>query len=178
MKAYLLALVLTGGVACDRQTAVAPPRPQFPAFTGPVVDQANLLDAGQEASLTGKLAAVERDVGPQFVVVTVPTLQGYSIEDYGVQLGRHWGIGNKKLNDGLLLIVAPAERKVRIEVGYGLERRVTDPFAAKVIQEQALPHFRAGDLARGIEASSAALIARLRSKESDSQIAKEDGLVL
>jgi uncharacterized protein len=178
VKAVVLALVLAGGSACDREAAIPPRGPEFPALTGRVVDQADLLDPASEASLVGKLAAVERDFGPQFVVVTVPTLQGYPIEDYGVQLGRHWGIGHKERNDGVLLIVAPSERKVRIEVGYGLERRVTDPFAAKVIREAALPRFREGDLGDGIEATSDAIIARLRSPKSEAQIAREDGLVL
>jgi uncharacterized protein len=177
VKPYLIAIALLGAAACERGPAVMPTGPQLPALTGRVVDEADLLPPAQEATLNQKLARVEREVGPHFVVVTIPTLQGYPIEEYGVQLGRRWGIGSKERNDGLLLIVAPSERKVRIEVGYGLERRVTDPFAAKVIREDILPRFHAGRFPEGIEAASDALISRLRSKESDAAIATADGVV-
>jgi uncharacterized protein len=149
----------------------------FPALTGRVVDQADLLPAADEARLTAALAAVQREVGPQFVVVTVPDLQGREIADYGVQLGRTWRIGSGERNDGVLLIVAVAERKVRIEVGYGLERRITDPFAARVIRERIRPRFRAGDFPGGIAAGSDAIIERLRSRQSDGEIAVADGVV-
>ena len=93
----------------------------FPKLTGRVVDEAHLLSPQQVQELDGKLAALETQSQRQLVVVTLPDLQGYEIEDYGYQLGRAWGIGDKARNDGALLIVAPNERKVRIEVGYGLE---------------------------------------------------------
>ena len=95
--------------------------PTFPALTGRVVDDANLLDPADEQALTADLKALEDKSSDQVVVVTVPSLQGYAIEDYGYQLGRHWGIGTKQLSNGVLLIVAPNERKVRIEVGRGIE---------------------------------------------------------
>src|SRR5690606_31329664 len=96
--------------------------PTFPELSGRrVVDEANLLQPAEEAALTEKLAALEQGSSDQLVVVTVPDLQGYEIEEYGYQLGRHWGIGQNETNNGVLLIVAPNERKVRIEVGYGLE---------------------------------------------------------
>jgi len=178
-RLLLLALALAGcrgapeaanGIAAE--TGIA-----FPALTGPVVDQANLLPAADEARLTAASAAVQREVGPQFVVVTVPDLQGREIADYGVQLGRTWRIGSRERNDGVLLIVAVAERKVRIEVGYGLERRITDPFAARVIRDRIAPRFRAGDYAGGISAGSDAIIERLRSRQSDGEIAAADGVV-
>ena len=99
----------------------------FPTLTGRVVDEANILDpATQRAALTQKLADLEAKSTDQVVVVTLKSLQGTSIEDYGYQLGRHWQIGQKDKNNGVLLIVAPNERKVRIEVGYGLEGTLTD----------------------------------------------------
>jgi uncharacterized protein len=136
------------------------------------------LTPQQESAPAAKLGALQREVGPQFAVVTVQTLGGRPIEEYGVRLGRRWGIGSKARNDGLLLIVAPVERKVRIEVGYGLERRVTDPFAAKVIRDGILPNFTRGAFVKGIEAGSDALIARLRSKATDREIAVEDKVIL
>ena len=93
----------------------------FPKLTGRVVDEAHILSAAQVADLTSKSQALEASTGRQFVVATVPDLQGYPIEDYGYKLGREWKIGQKDANNGIILIVAPNERKVRIEVGYGLE---------------------------------------------------------
>jgi uncharacterized protein len=151
--------------------------PQFPELTGRVVDNADLLSPADEQALSAKSEALEREIGPQFVIVTVPSLGGLPIERYGVQLGRRWGIGSKERDDGLMLIVAPSERMTRIEVGYGLETRVTDPFAAKVVREQLVPRFGQGDFRGGIVAGSDALIARLRSKASDEAIAKEDMVV-
>jgi uncharacterized protein len=95
--------------------------PSFPALTGRVVDEAAVLDQAAEARLTAKLADLEAKTTTQLVVVTLRSLQDYDIADYGYQLGRHWGIGQKGKNNGAMLMVAPTERKVRIEVGYGLE---------------------------------------------------------
>ena len=102
----------------------------FPKLTGRVVDDAALLSPAQEQGLTGKLAALETQSGRQLVVATIPDLQGYDIADYGYRLGRAWGIGEKAKNDGALLIVAPNERKIRVEVGYGLEGLLTDAQSA------------------------------------------------
>ena len=99
---------------------------QFPALSGRVVDAANVIPPDEEARLTQKLALLETQSHRQLVVATIPDLQGYDIADYGYQLGRAWGIGSKDKNDGALLIVAPNERKLRIEVGYGLEGVLTD----------------------------------------------------
>ncbi|MDP9127944.1 MAG: TPM domain-containing protein, partial [Pseudomonadota bacterium] len=91
----------------------------YPALTGRVVDDAGVLSAGQGAALEQQLAAFESESGTQLVVATLPSLQGDTIEDYGYQLGRNWGIGQKGKDNGALLIVALQEKKVRIEVGYG-----------------------------------------------------------
>jgi uncharacterized protein len=122
----------------------------FPALTGRVVDSANLLDAATRSALTEKLEALEAKTTDQFVVVTLKSLQGQTIESYGYQLGRHWGIGQKDKNNGVLLIVAPNERKVRIEVGYGLEGTLTDALAKIIIENAITPRFRANDYAGGI----------------------------
>src|SRR5581483_11099168 len=127
----------------------------FPQLTGRVVDEANILDAAQRAALIQKLAELEAKSTDQLVVVTLKSLQGTSIEDYGYQLGRHWQIGQKDKNNGVLLIVAPNERKVRIEVGYGLEGTLTDLVSNFIIQNSILPRFRANDypggIARGVD---------------------------
>ena len=126
--------------------------PTFPALTGQVVDNANLLTPQQEASLSISLAALENKSTDQVVVVTVPSLQGYPIEDYANRLFRHWQIGQKTKNNGVLLVVAQNERKVRIEVGYGLEGTITDGVSSEIIQGTILPQFRRGDYGGGIMA--------------------------
>jgi uncharacterized protein len=126
--------------------------PTFPALSGRVVDDANLLSAADEQELTAELKALEDKSSDQFVVVTIPSLQGYTIEDFGYQLGRHWGIGTEKLSNGVLLIVAPNERKVRLEVGYGLEGTLTDALSSIIIDNAILPKFRGGDYTGGIKA--------------------------
>ncbi|HEX3442115.1 MAG TPA: TPM domain-containing protein [Pseudolabrys sp.] len=122
----------------------------FPQLTGRVVDDAGILDPATKAALERKLADFETKTTGQLVVVTLKSLQGTSIEDYGYQLGRAWGIGQKEKNSGALLIVAPNERKVRIEVGYGLEGNLTDAVTRLIIENAILPRFRTGDFSGGI----------------------------
>jgi uncharacterized protein len=122
----------------------------FPAATGRVVDDAGILDPSTKAALERKLAEFETKTTGQLVVVTLKSLQGTSIEDYGYQLGRHWQIGQKEKNTGALLIVAPNERKVRIEVGYGLEGTLTDAVSRLIIENAIIPRFRANDFTGGI----------------------------
>ena len=127
--------------------------PNFPALAGePVVDAANLLDPAQEAALNAKLKGIETATGHQVAVATVPDLGGYDIADYGYQLGRAWGIGKQGKNDGVVLIVAPNERKTRIEVGYGLEPVLTDAYSSFIINGAMIPQFKAGNYPAGIDA--------------------------
>jgi uncharacterized protein len=133
----------------------------FPALTGRVVDDAHILPADAVQRLDQKLAALETQSQRQLVVVTLPDLQGYEISDYGYRLGRAWGIGDKTRNDGAILIVAPKERKVRIEVGYGLEPVLTDGLSALIVQDTILPKFKAGDMPGGIEAGTDAIVKQL-----------------
>src|SRR5215469_7299936 len=119
--------------------------PDFPQLTGRVVDQAGILAPSTRDGLTEMLAQFEQATGQQVVVVTLRSLQGFPIEDFGYQLGRRWGIGQKGKNTGALLIVAPNERKVRIEVGYGLEGTLTDAGSRIIIEREILPNCRNGD---------------------------------
>jgi uncharacterized protein len=143
----LLAVVILAAVGLGALEAA----PSFPALTGRVVDQAGVIDPAAEARLDAKLADLEQKTRTQLVVATLRSLQGYDIADYGYQLGRAWGIGQKGTDNGALLIVAPAERKVRIEVGYGLEGVLTDAVSRLIIDNAILPRFRAGDFSGGIE---------------------------
>jgi uncharacterized protein len=122
----------------------------FPELTGRVVDDAGILEPSAKAALERKLAEFETKTTGQLVVVTLKSLQDTSIEDYGYQLGRHWQIGQKDKNTGALLIVAPNERKVRIEVGYGFEGTLTDAVSRLIIENSILPRFRVNDFAGGI----------------------------
>lgn len=122
----------------------------FPPLTGRVVDAAGVLDPAVRAQLDGLLAAQEEKATDQFVVATVPSLEGTSIEDYGNELFRAWQLGQAKKNNGVLLLVAPHERKVRIEVGYGLEGILTDAVASTIIRNAIVPAFKAGDMSGGV----------------------------
>lgn len=144
--------MLAGCGAAAPATKAAPAGYDFPVLTGRVVDSANLLPVADQTALTDKLTALEKRTGHQFVVVTIRSLDGHKIEDYGVTLGRTWGIGRKDINDGVLLIVALTEHQVRIEVGYGLEKALRDEEAAAIINQAILPAFTAGDFPRGIAA--------------------------
>lgn len=148
----LIALVL-GALSLLAALAATPAHtadPAFPALTGRVVDNAGLLPANVEQAITDKLKALEDKTTNQLVVVTLKTLGGYEIRDYGYRLGRHWGIGQKGKDNGVLLIVAPKERKVSIEVGYGLEGTLTDALTKLIIENSILPRFRQDNMPLGI----------------------------
>ncbi len=151
LTAPLLALTLLGlvilGFAAPALAAL-----DFPTLTGRVVDNAKLLDPAEERRLSDQLEQHEQATSNQIVVVTLPSLQGTTIEDFGYQLGRNWGIGQEDRNNGVLLIVAPKERKVRIEVGYGLEGDLPDAITKSIIENEILPAFRSKDYPRGIAA--------------------------
>ena len=168
-KAALIPALLFGLVLWLTALPALAAEIQFPALTGRVVDDAQLLSPEQEQALTGKLAALEQQTGDQLVVVTLPSLQDQEIEDFGYQLGRHWGIGQKENDGGALLIVAPNERKVRIEVGYGLEGVLTDAYSSLIIRNDILPAFRQGDYAAGIIAGTDAVIAQLTADPAEAQ---------
>jgi uncharacterized protein len=134
---------------------------QFPPLTGRVVDDAHLLSPAARERISGWLAGFEHDTGRQVVVATIKSLQGATIEDYGYQLGRAWGIGQKDKNTGAILLVAPTERKVRIEVGYGLEGELTDAISSTIVNQELLPQFRQGKYEAGILAGTAAILRTL-----------------
>lgn len=133
----------------------------FPALTGRVVDAADILTPEQRAALEAKLKAYEDKTSDQVVVATVPSLQGTTVEDYGNRLFRAWQLGQTKTNNGALLLVAPTERKVRIEVGYGLEGALTDALSRVIIASAITPRFKAGDYGGGIAAGVDGMLAIL-----------------
>lgn len=129
---------------------VAHAAPQLPELTGQVVDNAGLLTSDDRAAILRELQALEQASTDQVAVATVPSLDGYTIEDYAIALARKWQLGQKGKDNGILLLVAPAERKVRIEVGRRLEPIMTDTMSKIIIENAVLPKFRRGDYAGGI----------------------------
>lgn len=127
-----------------------------------IVDEAGLFSHAQKETLESTLSAHERATSNQIVVVTLASLQGYDIADFGYQLGRAWGIGTKERNNGVLLIIAPNERKVRIEVGYGLEGSLPDAIAHSIIQNTILPAFKAKNYFEGASKGVNAIISAIK----------------
>jgi len=169
LAAALVALALSFVAAQGLAQQPAAAGPSFPPLTGRVVDTAHVLSAATVADLTTKLAGLETKTGDQVVVVILPSLNGYDIQDYGYQLGRAWQIGQKGKDNGVLLIVVPSEHKVRIEVGYGLEPVLTDTLSSVILQDQVLPKFRTGDYDGGVSAGVDAIIGQLTADPATAQ---------
>ena len=131
------------------------------SLAGRVTDAAEVLTPNEEHVLSTKLQTLENRTGHQLVVVTVATLNGQEIAKFTTNLGNNWGIGRKGYDDGVILLVAPKERQVRIAVGYGLEKKLTDKLCKQIIERQILPFFRNGDLVGGIQSGVDALISSL-----------------
>lgn len=151
-------LTLTAAALVAGEPSVAQAPFGLPALTGRVLDNADLLTSDQEAFLTRALAITEHRTKHQFVVVTLPSLHGKPIEKVGLELGNGWQIGRRGHDDGVLLIIAPNERKVRIEVAYGLKKALTDVEAATIIRQRIVPRFGRGAMAAGIYDGSAGII--------------------
>jgi uncharacterized protein len=144
LPAALLALICLG------VAGVAALAANFPALSGRIVDQANVIPVETRAALEPKLADLEAKSGIQLVVATVTSLEGQEIEPYANALFRAWKLGEKTKNNGVLLLVAPTERRVRIEVGYGLEGTLTDALSKVIITNAITPRFKTGDFGGGI----------------------------
>ncbi|MEH3062207.1 MAG: TPM domain-containing protein [Methylobacterium radiotolerans] len=141
----------------------------FPALTGRVVDAAGILTPEQRGTLEAKLKAHEDKTSDQVVVATVPNLQGTTVEDYANRLFRDWKLGQAKTNNGVLLLVAPSERKVRIEVGYGLEGALTDALSKVIIAGAITPRFKTGDYFGGLDAGVDGILSILAGDAQDWQ---------
>ena len=144
-RASLLALLLCWACAALALVAVPP-------LSGRVVDQTGTLTAGDIASLTQTLRDLETRKGSQVAVLIVPTTDGEAIEQYSLRVAEAWKIGRKKIDDGALLVVAKNDRRLRIEVGYGLEGALTDATTKRIIDEDITPKFKTGDFAGGVSA--------------------------
>ena len=150
MRAAVLALLVLSSAVAARDV---------PPLTGRVVDTADLLSPAAEAALTARLAAFEDSTSAQIVVLTIASLDGEVLEEYATRVFRTWGLGQKGADNGALLLVARDDRKLRIEVGYGLEGDLTDARSATIIRNDIVPRFRDGDFEGGILAGTEAILA-------------------
>lgn len=129
---------------------------EVPALTGPLVDLAGVLSSSQKSYLESELLEIDRK-GPQLAVLIVPSLEDEYLEGYSLKVAEEWGLGQKEADNGVLLLIAMKERKIRIEVGYGLEGRITDATASRIIRNDMSPYFKKGDVYQGIESGVLAL---------------------
>ncbi len=164
MLCWLAILTLVGSPAL----AAPPPRPD-----GPVLDAAAIIPDDREAALKNKLAAYNKATGRALMVVTVPSLDGEDIRSYAVNLGHSWGVGGKDSDQGLILLIAPREHKINIEVGYGLEEYMPDVLAGRIIREVIAPRFKADDFPGGIEAGIDAITTQLNRDPADAKAVAE-----
>jgi uncharacterized protein len=142
--------------------APAPAELPVPALRGRVNDLAGVLDAAAAARLESRLADFERETTHQIAVLTVPSLEGEPIETFAFRVAEAWQLGQAGADNGILVVVAPQDRRARIEVGYGLEGVVPDAIAKRVLEDVMFGHFRSGDFAGGIEAGIDALMQAAR----------------
>ena len=152
--AWLALLAALTGVQAAAQDL--PPRP-----AGPVYDGANIITPGEEQLLNARLGDYNRTTGRALIVATVPSLDGQEIEPYAQQLAERWDIGGKETENGLLFLVAPNERRMRIHTARGLQERMTDIMSGRIIRDVVTPKFKAGDLSGGIVDGTEAIIAQL-----------------
>lgn len=153
-----LVLLLAGALAGAASPAAAK---EVPYLSGRVVDEAGLLPADRAAAIEAQLGAFERETGTQVAVLTVASLEGEVIEDYSHRVAETWALGRAGEDDGVLLLVARDDRRLRIEVGYGLEGRLTDAQSGRIIRDVITPRFREGDFPGGIGAGVDAIVGTL-----------------
>ena len=142
----------------------------FPKLAGnPVVDQADIIPAAEEAALNAQLLELEKTTGHQLVVATVSDLEGREVSDYGYRLGRAWQIGDAEKDDGVVFLIAPNERRMNISVGYGLEPVLTDALSGRIIRDVVTPKFKAGDMPGGIQAGVNAIAEQIQLPPEEAQ---------
>lgn len=179
MRSALFLAAALLACSCDAQAnrtgnaAAALPAAAGIELTGRVVDRADLLAPADETRIGAISERLERRTSDQLVVVTLPSLDGRRIEDVSLDLGRAWGIGQAGKDNGVLIVVAPRERKVRIEVGYGLmDRILPDERAHEIIQQDMIPRFRDGRFADGIIRGSEKIAATLADRSDQPRIGR------
>lgn len=139
---------------------------EVPYLSGRVVDEAGIVPSDAAARIEEKLRAFEDETGAQVAVLTVASLEGEVLEDYSLEVAETWGLGRQGVDDGVLLLVARDDRKLRIEVGYGLEGELTDAEAGRIVRNVIVPRFKAGDFGGGVESGVDAILGTLRGEEA------------
>ncbi|HET9404432.1 MAG TPA: YgcG family protein, partial [Burkholderiales bacterium] len=157
---WLLVALLAFPLAGEAQ------RSDIPFLTGRVVDNAEIVKPDTRRRITGQLQAHEQKTTNQIAVLTVPTLGGESVEEYSTRVFEQWKLGQKGKDNGVLVVVVPQDRRMRIEVGYGLEGTLPDAIAARIIRNVMTPRFKEGDYDGGIAQGVGAIIAQLEGKPS------------
>lgn len=157
-----LALLLPAILAPARAAPV-----ELPKLEARVTDLTSTLDAARAQALEARLAAIESARGAQVAILLLPTTGDETIEQFAIRLAEAWKIGHKGRDDGVIVIVAKEDRKMRIEVGYGLEGTLPDAVASRIIRERMVPAFKQGDFAGGLEATVTAIEAALGGKAAD-----------
>ena len=160
MRARLAACLLVLATSAAFALEVPPPPTVF------VTDKAGILNENDAHALNEKLSAFEQRTGAQFIIYIFPTLGNEALEDFTIKCAERWKVGNKKYDNGLILFVFVQERKIRIEVGYGLEPTITDAFSRRVIDQYLAPHFRQNDYIGGLNAAADAVMAEVEHKEA------------
>lgn len=166
-----LLLALIAMVLALAGTAVRAELPARPS--GPILDAASIIPDAEEAALDRKLRDYNKRTGRALMVVSVTSLEGEDVATYASNLGHAWGVGGKESDQGLIFLVAPTERKVRIETGYGLEQYLPDVLASRIIRDQVTPRFKAGDMPGGITAGIDAITAQLDRDPADAKAVAE-----
>lgn len=168
MRSLLAWLLLVLAFAGTPAHAVLPPRPD-----GPILDSAGVIPPDQEAALDARLRAYNRATGRSIVVATVDSLDGQEVDDYAQQLGEAWGIGGAKTEEGVLFLIAPKERKLRIHAARGVQDRLTDALSGRIIRDTVVPRFKAGDFGGGIAAGVDAIVTQLDRSPADAKAVAE-----
>lgn len=168
MRRFFLWCAAVLAFASTAAHAELPPRPD-----GPVLDQAAIIPDADEAALDQKLRAYSRDTGRAVIVATVSTLDGMEVEDYAQKLAESWDIGGAETEQGVLLLVAPNERKIRIHTARGVQERLPDVLAGRIIRDQMVAPFRDGNFAGGINAAVDAITAQLNRDPADAKAIAE-----
>lgn len=165
LLAWLLLILAFTGTAAH----AALPKPP----DGPVLDQANVIPPAQEAALAGKLEAYNKATGRSVIVATVTSLDGDTVEDYAQNLAEAWNIGGKQTEEGVLFLVVPGERQLRIHAARGVQDRLTDALSGRIIRDTVVPRFKAGDFGGGIVAGTDAIVAQLDRSPADAKAVAE-----
>jgi uncharacterized protein len=168
----LILLALTGWLIAAGSWAFEPEEP-----TGYVNDRANLLSSGVRSQLEQQLRKFDQQESTQIAVLIVPSLEGDTIEQAAVRIFEQWGIGTSEADNGALLLIAVADRKLRIEVGYGLEGRLTDLTAGRIIRDQISPHFRNNDFDQGVTSGIYSIMAAVTGEYQATEQPQQDSIV-